>query len=88
MVNHIRHGKEAGDELPEEPGRCETGLKKIREAKRALEARAQRELLMSTVETLSESVGVKRACFDLSCLVSEPQRRMAERSLGIGSSDG
>jgi transposase len=37
-----RHGKDKrGDELPEELGRRETRLKKIREAKRALEARAR-----------------------------------------------
>jgi hypothetical protein len=42
MANHIRHGKDKrGDELPEELGHRETRLKKIREAKRALEARAR-----------------------------------------------
>lgn len=42
MANHIRHGKDkGGDELPEELGHRETRLKKIREAKRALEARAR-----------------------------------------------
>ena len=41
-LNYIRHGKgKRGDELPEELGHRETRLKKIREAKRALEARAR-----------------------------------------------
>jgi transposase len=39
-----RHGKDkSGDELPEELSRRETRLKKIKEAKRALEKRAQEE---------------------------------------------
>jgi hypothetical protein len=37
MANHIRHGKDKrGRRTAEELGHCETRLKKIREAKRAL----------------------------------------------------
>jgi hypothetical protein len=44
-----RYGKEcAGDELPEELQRRETRLKRIREAKRALEARAREPTKAST----------------------------------------
>ena len=42
MANHIRQGKDKrGRRTAEEPGHRETRLKKIREAKRALEARAR-----------------------------------------------